>query len=1144
MSFSMRKTQRLSTMRGLPSRTNSMSGESGFLVPETCCLKRQVIGNTGGVTTVEDRFCVPTATQIDQPPEDNPSRIAGLPVYLGPDGTFYDIDYNRIPSSGLPSDGQRLSADHGLTPEMKDVYNTASIEAHQPAGEKALGDLYRSFPDPSQCTSYEDLEARLVKWHEDMERSLGYVVAPRVMGRCYSRPKVTTYRDESGSNGGEGSGAAAAAAAAEMNAGGDQQQQQMQPQQMQQQQVLSEDPWEAVLVPPEPDPHFYEDFDQYELAMKKWYNECCQGEHKLRRMLPHPSQFKEMQTLKIQPAKEVFSFARNLGAGDSAAKAADSFAFVGVVPGYKNPYVRDKNALAAAKAASRILPPPPPPASEATLTLAQRYRRETERAAATADDDAGSSAELSALAQQDASYAAQAAAAAEKAAVSAAARNAVEQSKAAAAELDRELDRLLGAAEQNSGEYGVTNRPVAVVTLTEKYDTQVDLKRLGEVLNGGGNAYLEEKRAEYEKIQNAWKVRERALLTQDTEDFRNNFLECLRSGGAGPAHVVQAIKVPISHEMFRRLMETKLPDGATAYELLASGITAELFPELLAQWELVKDPAVREKLAYFVCEFVKRNPERTGAALCAEPSHDTCRALYGLARCAHYGTAAQPDIYPFADETLALVEQLALREGAETLKMEEPAACTDAILTTFQCYYLGLVQGALNQPAVQKALATCEQRLVAIVGKAPKVVVVLFHCLSHRSVTISGLCLFVITRLLRTQNSELIGILSDPSAYLFDEVLALCFRNFSHVQFAVRRLLEILLSPTWHKHLFDFFSMGNRLLLPFNILDCSAGIENCGVTQLYAEFVERIYATCYTVGGKDAAFASHQTWAFGTEAFTALTDGIRECIKVGLYYGAAALARVVNHLCVTSFNLKAITTPSVKSGSALALIIYQEDIDALIGHIVTLSKLNDMATYPVSAPILSAVRILLRNQFVYSEYQAKERLIQNILAFCKDGKDSEFNRQAWKVFYELIEYHAGAIELMDNASLLTQFTNFLGTNVNGTTVTIHSIRYFRKILELGSADQSRRSVKRDDKKSIEKDVKFFTNFFKEKTLFVKFHMTYKNQTSMCGAVFYEVAQVYQKLQVLPETQKLLKDILKNPDYRKGLQDIHEMFPPN
>lgn len=1119
----MRKLQRLSSMRGIPSRSGSMSSDTPYaneLRADTYHLRRKVIGSTSAVGIIEDEFQGPFVAPIEEPREDNPSRIAGLPVYLGPDGTFYDIDYNRIKDG--PKDGERLSAGSGLTDEMKDVYDVSVIEAHQPSGTKALGDLYRSFPDPNECISYEDLETRLGNWYDEMERSLGYVVVPRVMGRCYSRPKVSTHRADEGDSTAAATGAATGAPAAAGDASA-------------QLHLLSDDPWEATLIPPEPDPHFYEDFDQYELAMKRWYNECCKGDHRLRRMLPHPSQLKNMQSLKIQPAKEVFSIARNLGADDAAAKAADSFAFVGVVPGYKNPYVRDRTAPAAL-AAARTLPDPPAFPSKAAIEAAQGYRKELERAEAEA---AGASADAAAAAQENPEYAPQAE---EAAAIAAAASAAVAEAATAADEFDAALDRLLAAAEQNSGEYGVTNRPIAAVQMNEKYDTHVDVKRMEEtVANPFTSTYPQEERGEYEKLQNAWKARERALLTTDTDETQSLFFEYLRAEAAGPTRAIQAIKAPISFKMFGRLMETKIGGGSTAYASLSASITPELFPELLAQWDLVRDPAVLEKLAFFVCEIVKRDPERAAGVLQAAPCHEACKALYTIARCAYFAAPAQPDIYPFAEETVRLVEERATAE-ANDLKMSQPEVCITAILNVFQWYYLGLINSALKQESVGAALRASEAALVSALRETPRIISVLFRCLIHRSITISGLSLFVITRLLHSDNRELATIIEDPSANFHEELQLLCFSKLSHVQFAIRRINDILLSTTRRDSLFAHFGMGNRLLLPFAAVGGQCA-EDCGVTQTYAEFVERIYGMCYIVA-QDPTVAARQTWAFGTDVFYALCEGISECIRVGLYYGAAALARVLDQLCITSFKLKVIATESARSGSSLALTITQDDIDKLVGFINTLTKKNDMAAYPVCAPILSAARILLRNQNVYDEHRGKEKLIQNILAFCKDGKDSDFNRQAWKLFYEIIEYHAGAIELMESFSLLGQFTDVLGTAVNGTTVTIHSIRYFRKVLELGSSEQTKRPVRRDDKKSIEKDVKFFTNFFKEKHLFVKFHMTYKNQASMCGAVFYEVAQVYQKLQVLPETQKLLKDILKNPDYRKGLQDIHDMFPPN
>ena len=1131
-------------MRGIQNRNMIASGEQPFILEPTAQvfrLERKVIDNTSAVVTMVDEFQGPPAVQAGLPAEDNPSRVAGLPVYLGPDGSFYDIDYNRVKDG--PNDARRLSDESGLTAEMKDVYDTEAIASHQPSGEGTLGDLYRSFPDPAHCTSYEDLEGRLVKWREDMERSLGYVVVPRVMGRCYCRPKVSTHRTDE-----EAAATTTTTTTANAGAPGEDGEGDIQLHR------LNGDPWEATLIPPEPDPHFYEDYDQYELAMKRWYEVCISGSGHggLTRMLPHPSQLPKMQTLKIQPAKEVFSFAHNLSADDAAAKAADSFTFVGIVPGYKNPYARDPVAAAAA----RTLPPSPALPGKKALAAARRFRASLVAAPPEADGKDGSDGDVPPPPKKEGNVT-------EgenippppippppskgESAPKGPQREQTEEEAAdlaAQKEFGAALDRMLAQAEQNSGEYGVSNRPVAVVQLAEKYDTHVDLKKLEDTLvNPQQSKYPEQEREEYERLQNAWKVRERAALVEDTDASRSTFFNLLRdkTAVAGPARVAQAVKVSMSFEGFRRILESKPAEsrGMTVYSTLAAEVPQSEFPTLLAQWELMQDPAALEKFAFFVCEMVKRNPDCARSFLMAPPSHATCSGLYTIARCIYFSNPAQPDVYPFNEETFTLLEQAFFSE-AQTINLPQPQLCTEVVLNIFVWYYLGLINAGIKQDAVFAAFSAREKAVAAALRSTPKIVVVLFHCLAHRSVTISNASLVAVTRLLHSDNKDITETLAGATANLCEELQVLCFSKLSHVQFAIRRITDILLTLSWRQTLFGHFGPGRRLLIPFAVL---GSYGNSGVTQTYAEFVERIYTTGYA-SAPDASAATRHSWAFGTETFNDISNGIGECIRVRLYYGAAALARVLERLCLASFKLKVIASEGTGSSSMLALTVSQDTIDTLFRYINDLSKSPDAAAYPVCAPILSATRILLRNQDVYAEHRAKEKLIQNLLVFCKDGRDSDFNKQAWKLFYELIEYHAGAIELMENTSLLSQFADVLGTTVNGTTVTIHSIRYFRKILELYSAEQKRHTILRDDGKSVEKDVKFFTNFFKDRHLFVKFHMTYKNQASMCGAVFYEVAQLYQKLQILPETQKLLKDIQKNPEYKKGLQDIHEMFPPN
>lgn len=185
-----------------------------------------------------------------------------------------------------------------------------------------------------------------------------------------------------------------------------------------------------------------------------------------------------------------------------------------------------------------------------------------------------------------------------------------------------------------------------------------------------------------------------------------------------------------------------------------------------------------------------------------------------------------------------------------------------------------------------------------------------------------------------------------------------------------------------------------------------------------------------------------------------------------------------------------------------------------------------------------------------------------MLQFCREGRHHSFNKNAWKLFFQTIEYHSGAIEEYIKNKYLVQFLD-LAVNVsnNSGIVITNGLHYLKKLFQLCEKANKGGTPFRNDPKSVEKDVKMLVSFFIEKHHFIKLHIMYKRftQTYPGGpfrvlffsffsfffnlAFFFkkELASFYKTIVNDPSCEKLLKDAFKNNEYKEGLLFINNLF---
>jgi hypothetical protein len=153
-------------------------------------------------------FFYPAFPEINR---DTPKKLSNrVPVFLGSDGTLYDIDYIAIAKKDLPMLEHSISSDninpltHSLsapnftTPGVASTPPTPTSTTSTPPAVLETGDIMKqfsdSFPQPSQFEAFFDYEQGLLGWMQRMEASLSGLRLPNIMGRTFSRPRVEEFQ--------------------------------------------------------------------------------------------------------------------------------------------------------------------------------------------------------------------------------------------------------------------------------------------------------------------------------------------------------------------------------------------------------------------------------------------------------------------------------------------------------------------------------------------------------------------------------------------------------------------------------------------------------------------------------------------------------------------------------------------------------------------------------------------------------------------------------------------------------------------------------------------------------------------------------------------------------------------------------------
>jgi hypothetical protein len=244
------------------------------------------------------------------------------------------------------------------------------------------------------------------------------------------------------------------------------------------------------------------------------------------------------------------------------------------------------------------------------------------------------------------------------------------------------------------------------------------------------------------------------------------------------------------------------------------------------------------------------------------------------------------------------------------------------------------------------------------------------------------------------------------------------------------------------------------------------------------------------------------------------------------------------------------------------LVITPTDINQMLEFVCNENTRNRRAYRPRMF-MLETLRHLLKCPTVFELVNPDKNFFERIRDICEDGMDMQFNRNAWRLFYQLIKFHTNTMELLIKFNVMPQFLDLIGSKIGkSSTVTTNSIHYFNKIFQLpentlavnDDEDEDEHSEKTVNptksgynvpspavREKYATTVKALSDYIISKQLYNLFHFVYtKLITDYQGWPFQAMAQLYHTLDSHSSTANLAKAFKKQKEYATGLQQISDM----
>jgi hypothetical protein len=219
------------------------------------------------------------------------------------------------------------------------------------------------------------------------------------------------------------------------------------------------------------------------------------------------------------------------------------------------------------------------------------------------------------------------------------------------------------------------------------------------------------------------------------------------------------------------------------------------------------------------------------------------------------------------------------------------------------------------------------------------------------------------------------------------------------------------------------------------------------------------------------------------------------------------------------------------------LELIQAELSQMFAFVRDTENYKNKKIYRARTKMLETLRHLIKCPAVQAALIQEDKFFQQLVVMCQDHHDMDFNRNAWKMFYQMVKLYPKTVETLISSNLLHAFLDQIGGSESSITTT-NALRYFNKIFELVNLD-----VNEVTKKQYADTVKRLCDHIVSKELFGVFHLAYnKLITEYNGWPFQNLAKLYHTLNTNKSCEKLVIAMRKkDQSFRDGLDTMAKML---
>lgn len=1093
------------------------------------------------------------------PPNTPPPKI---PVFLGPDGTLFDLSYTPILD--------RSPVDSDKWQYISDLPQLGGAQPIPP------------FPDSENFSSYLDYEQAVLDWRMTVVDILGFLQLPHPVGRFYYRPKVVASsgfnrdeltasevdphstssgpidensentRDDStdGSDPSEADSRKKISVSSDTNLDSDSEfLEEMK------KWIMDRDPWDTSLVPPEPHPSCFNNFKDYEDALKRWSNYACSV---VQVIPPHPNQLRTIISLIPKGEKRGNRWEHLITSSDTSEEEATKPLSIKIsikerhvlpdpvyevfkpeftkplFPLFGHSYPKTKRSLKRPpqfvvesyfQTVSTILSHRLkvfPKRKTYVLPVTSRKRGTLPRLTRGVVDRGMEDFISTAVLRLDfdsedlpSSYYFPRGAEGKDLEFRTAKDDLASFSYKKLAFDKKKSDTALTLSPTTSGS-SILNGPSSSSSSGGTNNTfgcydsyYISRSCRGYIANYG---YINEVReqilrlkyCDYHDCFNSWNYP--ALDSDLVSRFLSNDIQDVTASAFSIDDLIRILKGNAFLDQFHQILSEAIP-STTEYEdyadeesptystLFLSVVKTDNWSLLLKILQDTSSKITHSKVSLFVCHVLGTSKIGRDVLQRMATSFDVW-SLYWTTYAATFFLQIPTDIYPYHPTTWSLVLN-------KFSSLGPPGLCklTQAIWTY---YYLSVINSTISSKNVLLTIVNLKPSLNETMEATLSVITSglremsnycekIWTLIQSRSSSVSNLSTFIMIQLLRLPASSVLDLLLKEGKLI--ECVRLAARSkFSHTQYAVERIWQILLQKPYVDYLYSAYEQDNKKI-DEDLCNFSSKQISPLLPRLVMDMIER---ATEKVGPENL---QRMTFLLGSGLFHRLLKKVTTAKTLEKPHEFASyvlrlLGKVYfqNNLLLASEEFKS----KKESTRSLALMLTPPELQTVINFLASPEPKKDLVRIlTVKENLLNCLRYLLKVPKIFEILKKESGFYVKLVSFCRDGKLPSLNHSAWHTFYHILKYHPGTIEYLDkNQKILATFMDIIGTS-SGNAVIINSLHYISKLFLLPSEEQKKIAAGRvtireeRDVKSIEKDIKYLVNFFITRHQFIKIHMIYK-----------------------------------------------------